>query len=59
MEHNNIYNGNRTAEAMPMTCGMSDELLQSDLLSRISVLSLNDKQSLQKKRIYRTYLIEQ
>ena len=59
MEHNNIYNGNRTAEAMPMTCGMSDELLksdltngmsdellQSDLLSRISVLSLNDKQCL-------------
>ena len=29
-----------------MTCGMSDELLKSDLLSRISVLSLNDKQCL-------------
>ena len=29
-----------------MTYGMSDELRNSDLLSRISVLSLNDKQCL-------------
>ena len=42
MEHNN-YTANRASEPLAMTCGMSDELLKSDLLSRISVLSLNDK----------------
>ena len=58
MEHNN-YTANRASEPLAMTCGMSDELLKSDLtngmsdellksdlLSRISVLSLNDKQCL-------------
>ena len=46
MEHNNIYTANRAAEPLAMTYGMSDELRNSDLLSRISVLSLNDKQCL-------------
>ncbi len=46
MEHNNIYTANKAAEPFAMTYGMSDELLASDLLSRISVLSLNDKQCL-------------
>ena len=43
MEHNNIYNANKAAEAMPMTYGMSDELLKSDLLQRIDNLSTADK----------------
>lgn len=44
MEHNNMYD---TRVAAPFaTYGMSDELRNSDLLSRISVLSLNDKQCL-------------
>ena len=43
MEHNNIYNANKAAEAMPMTYGMSDELLKSDLLQRIDSLSTSDK----------------
>lgn len=43
MERNNIYNGTRAAEAVPMTYGMSDELLQSDLLQRIDRLSTADK----------------
>ena len=46
MEYNNIYNANKAPETFAMTYGMSDELLQSDLLSRISVLSLSDKQCL-------------
>ena len=45
MEHNNIYN-DRCAESFAMTYGMSDELRNSDLLNRISNLSLNDKQCL-------------
>ena len=45
MEHNN-HTANRASEHLAMTNGMSDELLKSDLLSRISVLSLNDKQCL-------------
>ena len=43
MERNNIYNGTRAAEAMPMTYGMSEELLQSGLLQRIDRLSTADK----------------
>ena len=43
MERNNIYNGTRATEAMPMTYGMSDELLKSDLLQRIDRLSTADK----------------
>ena len=46
MEHNNIYNRTSAAAPLAMTEGMSEELLRSDLLSRISVLSLNDKQCL-------------
>ena len=42
MEHNNIH-GDRCAEPLPMTYGMSDELLQSDLLQRIDRLSTSDK----------------
>ena len=44
MEHNNIYNDRPTVPFA--TYGMSDELRNSDLLSRISVLSLSDKQCL-------------
>ena len=46
MEHDNTFTEERTAEPFAMTYGMSDELLGSDLLSRISSLSLNDKQCL-------------
>ena len=46
MEHNNIYNRTSAAAPLAMTEGMSEELLRSDLLSRISVLSLSDKQCL-------------
>ena len=45
MEHNNMFNTKPTAP-LAMTYGMSDELRNSDLLSRISVLSLSDKQCL-------------
>ena len=44
MEDNNKYIANKAAEAMAMTYGMSDELLASDLLPRISNLRLSDKQ---------------
>ena len=43
---NNKNKGNKVSEQMAMTYGMSDELRNSDLLSRISDLSLNDKQCL-------------
>lgn len=46
MEHKDGYNGNMVSEPMAMTYGMSDELRNSDLLSRISGLSLSDKQCL-------------
>ncbi len=45
MERNNTYTTPNPAASFA-TYGMSDELLASDLLSRISVLSLNDKQCL-------------
>ena len=46
MEHNNIYNANKAAEAMPMTYGMSDELRNGPLLQAISSLSTSDKRCL-------------
>ena len=46
MEHNNIYNANKAAEAMPMTYGMSEELRNGPLLQAISSLSTSDKQCL-------------
>ena len=46
MEHKDGYNGNMVSEPLAMTYGMSDELRNSDLLSRISSLSLSDKQCL-------------
>ena len=45
MEQNKI-NQPKAAESFAMTYGMSDELRQSDLLSRISGLSISDKQCL-------------
>jgi len=45
MEQNNHHTGKAT-EPTAMTYGMSDELRNSDLLSRISSLSLSDKQCL-------------
>lgn len=42
----NKNKGNKVSEPMAMTYGMSDELRNSDLLSRISDLSFNDKQCL-------------
>jgi len=44
MDNNN--RNNRVAEPVAMTYGMSDELKNSDLLSRISDLSVSDKQCL-------------
>ena len=41
MEYNNI--SDRCAETAAMTYGMSDELLNSDLLQRIDRLSISDK----------------
>lgn len=46
MEHDNTFTADRVAEPLAMTYGMSDQLLSSDLLSRISRLSLSDKQCL-------------
>ena len=46
MEHNNIYNANKAAEAMPMTYGMSEELRNGPLLQAISSLSTSDKRCL-------------
>ena len=46
MEKNGIHNGDMAAETAAMTYGMSDELLQSNLLQRIDSLSLNDKRCL-------------
>ena len=43
MEQNNTYNGHTACETAAMTYGMSDELLQSDLLQRIDRLSNSDK----------------
>ena len=40
------YTGTKAAEPLAMTYGMSDELRNSDLLDRISNLSLSDKQCL-------------
>ena len=45
MERNEIDHP-KAAESFAMTYGMSDELRQSDLLSRISGLSISDKQCL-------------
>ena len=42
MEHN-TYNGTKAVETAAMTYGMSDELLNSDLLQRIDRLSISDK----------------
>ena len=40
------YKNDRVAEPVAMTYGMSDELLNSDLLQRIDQLSTRDKQCL-------------
>ena len=46
MEYDDVYKANMVSEPMAMTYGMSDELRNSDLLRRISDLSLSDKQCL-------------
>ena len=45
MEYNNVI-GTKAAEPVAMTYGMSEQLVNSDLLSRISNLSISDKQCL-------------
>lgn len=46
MEHDDVFKSKKVAEPVAMTYGMSDELRNSDLLTRISSLSLSDKQCL-------------
>ena len=46
MEYKDNYPGTKAAESFSMTYGMSDELRNSDLLTRISNLSVSDKQCL-------------
>ena len=46
MEYKDNYPGTKAAEPLAMTYGMSDELRNSDLLTRISNLSISDKQCL-------------
>ena len=46
MEYDDVYKASMVSEPMAMTYGMSDELRNSDLLRRISDLSLSDKQCL-------------
>ena len=46
MEHDDVFKSKKVAEPLAMTYGMSDELRNSDLLTRISSLSLSDKQCL-------------
>ena len=46
MEYKDNYPGTKAAESFAMTYGMSDELRNSDLLTRISNLSVSDKQCL-------------
>ena len=46
MEYQDSYPGTKAAEPLAMTYGMSDELRNSDLLLRISNLSVSDKQCL-------------
>jgi len=43
MEHDNTFNGYIARETAAMTYGMSDKLLNSDLLQRIDELSISDK----------------
>ena len=45
MKHENKYS-NHVSEPIAMTYGMSDELRNSDILSRISGLSISDKRCL-------------
>ena len=45
MKHENKYS-NHVSEPIAMTYGMSDELRNSDILSRISELSISDKRCL-------------
>ena len=46
MEYKDNHLSTKAAESFAMTYGMSDELRNSDLLTRISNLSVSDKQCL-------------